>query len=219
MTNLAPKLKRILIMAAAIVAMALPLMFLMEDFIEDAIVKPLAYTAWVAGVVIDAMPQSYLIAAIVTVVLYVAARSLGREPPPLPKERQTPAPPEGEAAAWFRRLELSTKGGYSRQRIRQQIGMIIVQLIAHEQRLSVRETTRGIEQGTLTVPDDLAPFIDAASGQRLPVTPPLFRRIWAAIRGIGAPKSTQNDIAADLDPALRYIEAQFRSYPAEEAND
>ena len=219
MTDLVPKLKRILIMAAAIVAMGLPLMFLMEDFVQEAIVKPLARQLWVIRVILEAMPQSYLIGALVALVLYVAVRSLGREPPPPPKERHTLSTPEGEAAAWFRRLDLSTKGGYSQRRIRQQVGQMILQVIAHEQRLPVRDAIREIELGNITVPEDITSFVDAASNQRLPQTPSLWQRLWAAIRGVGARQTTQTNVAADLDPALRYIEAQFKSQPAEEAND
>jgi len=219
MTQPYAKLKRILFMAGFIAALGLPLMFLMENFIRDAIVTPVAYLAWVVGVVVDALPQSYLLAAIIAVAVYAAARSLSREPPPPRKQKLTSAPPEGAAAAWHRRLELTTKGAYSQQRIRQNIGQLILQVIAHEQRLSSREAAYRIEIGEIEIPADLNVYIDAATYRGLPRVPSLWVRLKSFIVGKGAPRNAIRTVAIDLDPALRYVEAQLKMKQAEEADE
>jgi len=219
MTEPYAKLKRILFMAGFIAALGLPLMFLMENFIRDAVVTPLAYMAWVFGVVLDALPQSYLLAAIIAVAIYAAARSLRRDPPPLQKQRLTSAPPEGTAAAWYRRLELTSKGAYSQQRIQQQIGRLILQVIAHEQRLTAREVAHRIETGEIEIPVDLNVYIEAATYRGLPRAPSLLSRLKSFIMGTSSPRNAIRTIALDLDPALRYVEAQLRMKQAEEANE
>jgi hypothetical protein len=213
------KLKRILFMAGIIAAMGLPLMFLMENFIRDVIVTPVAYMAWVAGVVLDALPQSYLLAAIIAVAIYAAARSLSREPPPPKRHKLTSAPPEGTAAAWYRKLELTTKGAYSQQRIQQHIGQLILQVIAHEQRLSVREIAHRINTDEIEIPAELNVYIEAATYRGLPRAPSLLSRLKSFIMGTSAPKNAIRTVALDLDPALRYVEAQLRMKQAEEADE
>jgi len=218
MTEPYAKLKRILFMAGFIAALGLPLMFLMENFIRDAVVTPVAYMAWVFGVVLDALPQSYLLAVIIAVAIYAAARSLSREPPPLKKQRLTSAPPEGTAAAWYRKLELTTKGAYSQQRIRQHIGQLILQVIAHEQRLRIREVAHRIETGEIEIPADLNVYIEAATQRGLPRARSLLSRLKSFITGTSSPKIAGRTVARDLDPALRYVEAQLRMKQTEEAN-
>jgi len=219
MTEPYAKLKRVLFMAGFIAALGLPLMFLMENFIRDAIVTPVAYMAWVFGVVLDALPQSYLLAAVIAVAIYTAARSLSREPPPLKRQRLTSAPPEGTAAAWYRKLELTTRGAYSEQRIQQHIGQLILQVIAHEQRLPVREIAHRIESGEIEIPADLNVYIKAATYRGLPRAPSLWSRLKSFIVGISSPKNAIRTVALDLDPALRYVEAQLRMKQAEEADE
>ena len=218
MTDPYAKLKRILFMAGFIAALGLPLMFLMENFIRDAVVTPVAYMVWVFGVVLDALPQSYLLAGIIAVAIYAAARSLGREPAPVQRQKLTAAPAGGAATAWHRKLELSTKGGYSRRRIQQQVGQLILQVIAHEQRLPVREIAQGIETGEIEIPADLNVYIEAATYRGFPRTPGLWARLKSFLLGTSAPKNASHTVAADLGPALRYLETQLRMKQAEEAN-
>ncbi|MCD6286060.1 MAG: hypothetical protein J7M39_09135 [Anaerolineae bacterium] len=210
MTERYVKLKRILFMAGFIAALGLPLMFLMENFIRDAIITPVAYLAWVAGVVLDALPQSYLLATVIAVAIYAAARSLSREPPPPRRHKLTSAPPEGMATSWHRRLQLTSKGAYSQQRIQQQIGQLILQVIAHEQRLTTREVARRIEAGEIETPADVDVYIKAATYRGLPRTPSLLGRLKSFVVGISSPKNASHTVALDLDPALRYVEAQLR---------
>jgi hypothetical protein len=210
MTEPYSKLKRILFMAGFIAALGLPLMFLMENFIRDAVITPVAYLAWVLGVVLDALPQSYLLATVIAVAIYAAARSLSREPPPFKRHKLTSAPPEGTAALWYRRLELTSKGAYSQQRIQQQIGQLILQVIAHEQRLTAREVAHRIEAGEIEMPADLDIYIKAATYRGLPRTPSLLSRLKSFIVGTSSPRNASHTVALDLDPALRYVEAQLR---------
>lgn len=219
MTEPYAKLKRILFMAGFITALGLPLMFLMENFIRDAVVTPVAHLAWVFGVVLDALPQSYLLAAVIAVAIYAASRSLTRDPPPLKNQKLTVAPPEGAAAAWYRKLELATKGTYSQQHIQQHLGQLILQVIAHEQRLLVREVTHRIETGEIEIPPDLTVYIKAATFRGLPRVRSLLSRLKSFIVGMSSPNNAFRTVALDLDPALRYVEAQLRMKQPEEADE
>ncbi len=57
MTRYRTALKHGLILAGVLLALALPLMFLLEDFIRDAIILPLAYLAWIVSTVLGALPE------------------------------------------------------------------------------------------------------------------------------------------------------------------
>jgi hypothetical protein len=219
MTEQQTKLKRILMLGAVILALALPLMFLLEDFVRDAIVAPTAYLVWLTSVLIDALPESYLLGFATAIVVYVAIRSLSREDERLPQRKVISVPSQGAIAAWCHMLQLVAKGSYSEQRLDHHIGQLMLKVIAYENRCSLREAGQLIENDQVNLPPDLASYLQAALSRRLPRSPNLLERLKMIIIGPRRARITDDDLAHKLAPTLNYLENELKIRPSEEVDE
>jgi hypothetical protein len=160
------KLKTILIFAAVLLMLAIPLMFLLEDFVRDAILVPLAYIAWLLGIIVGALPQRYSLAAIVALGVYIAIRSLRRN-----RRDQTTTSTQafyarGNLTLWADRLRLVARGAYSQQRFRYHLGRLALNVLAHEYRITPIELANRIREGEIEIPADIQPYIQSAVNAR-----------------------------------------------------
>ncbi len=211
-----PRLKRILLMVAILLVLALPLMFMLEDFVRDAIVIPLAYQVWFLGVILNALPQAWLLAVVIALMLYLGAKSLQRDRSTAWRRQTRRHETEGSVSEWSKRLQLVTRGAYSQQRFNHQLGQLMLRVLAHEQHLTMRETIRALEDGGLDVPPELEAYLKEAVRPRRPTEGGLLDRIKSIVLGKQTKESTVRDVAARIDPALRYVETQLRMTQAEE---
>lgn len=218
MTQLYARLKRILFIVAAIIVLAVPLMFLMENFVRDAIVTPAAYVVWLFSVVIEALPDAYLLGFAVAVVLYVAVRSLFRESEASDRRTIPHTPVEGSATTWLRKLQLVTRGSYSAQRLEHHIGQLLLRVIAYENRCTMREAAELVEHRQLELSPELREYLDAALSRRLPRSPNLLERLKALIFGRQR-RIDPRTIALELEPALGYLEHELKIRSPEEESE
>lgn len=219
MSELYSRLKSILVILVGVVLLAIPLMFLMENFVRDAIVTPLAYLAWLFGLLIDALPESYLLGLAIAVIVVIAVRSLLRDTPPPSFRNIKPISAEGKATTWLHRLQMVTKGSYSRQRLEHHIGQLLLQIIAYENRVSTREAGRMVEANEVDLSPELMAYLDSALSRRLPKTPNLFERLKSFILGRSTPKSTARTMASELHPILLFLENELKIQLPEERDD
>ena len=213
------KVKQILILTGILIALAIPLMFMLEDFVRDAIVVPLSYQAWLVSVVVGAMPHSYFLAAAIALIVYVALRSLHGKRADSQPSRAATRESEGHVKAWIERLELVNRGAYSKQRFDHHIGHFLLRLTAHEQRLSLRETIRRITAGDLDFPPELDPYLKQAT--RVGMSLKRDRLAWLIALLLGRPRRQTNlhHVAEQVDPALRYAETHLKIEQREEPYD
>ena len=219
MSELYARLKSVLVILIGVVLLAIPLMFLMENFVRDAIVTPLAYLAWLVGLLIDALPESYLLGLAVAVVVVIAVRSLLRDTPPPSFQNVRPTSTEGKATTWLHRLQMVTKGSYSRQRLEHHVGQLLLQIIAYENRVSTREAGRMVEADEVELSPALMAYLESALSRRLPKAPNLWERLKTFILGRSTPKSTAHAMASELDPILLYLERELKIQLPEERDD
>lgn len=211
-----PRLKKALILLAIPAALALPLVFLLEDFVRDAIVTPLAYQAWLIGVVVDALPHGCLLAAVLAVGTYLAVRSLGRVKTGAWQQSRPPKTSTGSVTAWLKRFDLLMRGSYTRARFDHHVGLFLLRVVAHDRRMSPRDLVRGMEMGDIAVPAEISRYAEAVlHGGRLHrrhrlawLQPLIFwrRREQVSLR----------EVENRLESALLYTESQLRiSIPEE----
>ena len=160
------KLRTILILVAILLALAIPLMFLLENFVRDAILLPIAYITWLLGIIVDALPQSYILAGIVALGIYIAIRSLGRGQNNRKQQEYQEFYVRGNLTLWADRLRLVARGSYSKQRFRYHLGRLALNILAHEYRISSSELANRIREGSFEVPDELQPYVESAVNSR-----------------------------------------------------
>jgi hypothetical protein len=156
------KLRTILILVAILLALAIPLMFLLENFVRDAILLPIAYITWLLGIIVDALPQSYILAGLVALGIYIAIRSLERGRNNRTQQEYREFYVRGNLTLWADRLRLVARGSYSKQRFRYHLGRLALNVLAHEYRISSSELANRIREGSFEVPDELQLYVESA---------------------------------------------------------
>lgn len=206
--------KHVLILAAVLVALALPLMFLLEDFMRDAIVMPLAYWAWLIGVVLGALPEGCFLMPVVGLAAYLAVRSLQRRPDAAPSARIPHRTTVGATRMWLERIQHVAEGTYSRERLEHYVGQFLMSVVAYENRLSPREALRLIESGEVAIPQDIRRYVDAAFQGGVATKQSGLARIRTVIsrllHGRKVAGMSLAEIEERVDPALAYIEEELR---------
>lgn len=209
----------LLIMLAILMALALPLMFLLENFVQDAIVLPLSYMAWLLGIIAGALPQSWLLAAGLALMTLFAVRSLRGKSVAERRRQLKRRDSQGSVSRWAQRVALVSRGSYSKERLDQHFGQLLLRVLAHEERMPTREAVRRLNEGDLEVPAELQVYLKQAlrsgvSGRR---------SSWAWLVSLFGfrreRKPTLDGVSAEIDPALRYIETQLKIEQVEEHNE
>jgi hypothetical protein len=197
-------------MTGVLLALAVPLMILLEDFVREAIVMPLAYQVWLLRVVTDALPQSLVISVVVALAVYLAVRSLRPGKPVDAETQRRSRESEGALRRWNERLSLLVEHRYSRDRFDHYIGRLVTKVIAHSEHLSTREVNARLQAGDLPVPDDIRPFVEAAYGSRLLERRGFLAWLRSLMAGERPERVTLNTVREDVTPVLDYIESQLR---------
>ncbi len=184
------------------------LTFAVRDFIRDTLALPLSYTLWLLELVIQSIPQTWFWAAGLIVVFYIAMHSLDRERRPAPP---APPPPErvshGRLAVWSERISMLLCGKYSRQRFGYFIGKLILDVVSHEERLSLRDVERRLEQGELQLPPTVREYLFTRLKPGLSSTQtPFFTRLK---RFLGWEKPLEAQLSAELESVVKFLEEQM----------
>ncbi len=219
MTITSAKLHRLLLLVGILIALALPLMFMLKDFVREAIVLPFAYQAWVVGIVVDALPEGLFLGAVVLVGILIATRSLRRSRAVVQIEQTRPHRSDGSVRVWMERVAHVSAGTYSRDRFGHYIGQFLIRAIAYEERLSPREVRLHVDSGEIDLPDGVREYLDLTQQSAAPSRRTWFQRVKQRLLGLAQRRLrrrvTPDDLWAEMDVALSYIERQLRIQPAE----
>ena len=207
-SDIRSKFRVILLFGIVILLLAVPLMLLLEDFVRDAILIPLAYLWWIAEIVIDAIPQSYFIGGLVALGLYIAVLSLRSDREGTSRETSTRVISSGNLKVWVQRLRWVARGNYSKQRLHYHLGRLCLSVLAHEYRLQSSEVAQRIRDEDLTVPDTIQPYVDAAVRYSRPVPRtrfPLLDQFWGWVKRLVTPEANerlQRDTQREIEQAV-----------------
>jgi hypothetical protein len=222
-TNVVEKLRRVLPLLAILIALALPLMLVLEDFVRDAIVLPLAYLLWLVGVILDALPQALFLSLIVFLGAYIAARSLSRDRKPEQTEQPRYSRSEGAVALWLERIGRVSEGAYSRERLNYYLGQLLTRTIAHEEHIPPREILHAVDTGELDLPPEIRMYVDGAYRRGYPSGPRWYRRLATMLarklKLDHGRQAKERELQMALAPALDYMERQLRMEPPEEMRE
>jgi hypothetical protein len=155
-----PRLPRWLLLLAALLLIAsLVAALALRDVLRDAIVTPLAYVAWLAGLVLGSIPQSTYWILLVVVGTAVAWRSLGGRRALFGRREKAIVVPDSAAPSRLRsQLDLLSQLGtsaFARERAAFELRGLMVALLAHEERRSVEEIEQRVRNGSLAPPPEI----------------------------------------------------------------
>jgi len=184
------------------------LMFGLRDFVRETLAPPLSYMIWLVGIIFQTIPQIWFWTGLLIVVLIIAMRSLDRERRPSPAAPgKSPFPARGRINVWAERVNMLLTGKYSRNRFGYFIGKLILDVMAHEERLSYKDVERRLEQSEADVPPAVRDYLlsrlrPAYAGVR----PSFFTRLK---RFLGLEKPLMAQLHAELETVITFLEDQL----------
>ena len=201
----------LIILISSFLVFTILVIFLVDDFVHDVILVPIAYYIWLGKIIIGALPQKCFIIALVIAGITIILPSLRRSRRRIWTARQSVENIRGQVSVWEERLRLLTKGNYSDTRFAYHLGHLVVQILAYEERLPIRDTINAIENGSFaTMPEDVRAYVlngigmgnvpKLTFGQRLQL---LWRRL---IPSVETQNITKNSVILSV---LAYIEEKL----------
>ena len=209
--------KRFLVLVV-IVILAIPLAWLLRDFVREVFLVELGRVIWAARILFESLPQVVVWGVLVAALLGLAAQTFRPRSRPQPDEARGSLIPPGRVQVLSRWIDRSAQSEYFRQSLAHHLAGLAWEVMAHHEHTSPDRLRERLQAGEL----DLPPLVGETlqSGQS-PVAPPsagFFSRLWRRL-AIGRP-GPEHDAGFDpaLEPLIEFLEAQLEIYdhPVEE---
>lgn len=206
--------RRLLLVVAALV-LAVPLAFVLWDFVRDVFVVEVWRVVWGARLLFESLPQLPLWVLLLLILVLVAVRSLGGPPRRRRREAETPPEYQGQVrmlSRWIRRAE---DGEYFKWSLAQHLGGLTWQVMAHRERATPQELRHRHRLGRLDLPPVVEDYLQSARSFS-PAAPDGF---WGTVRSrLGA-----QDPSSAPDPALEkiveFLESELELEPQPDVKD
>ncbi len=204
MNNDSVKPRNRLLFFALVVLLTIPLTLLLWNVARDVILVPLLYVLWVGRIIFRAIPQLLLWIVFLTIALLFALGSLTKHKQPAREIRDESVPNPGQVWVWARRIYLMERRSFSRWYFAQHLHQLILKVLAHRERVEIRQIKQHLQTGELDVPPEIRAYLWIALARTY--TRPTF---WSRLRR-RLPLGTQS-IAPDLDleDVVQFLEEQL----------
>jgi len=203
------------------------LVLILRDTVREFVVLPLAYLAWLAGVILSTIPQSILLAVLLVVCVYIIARSVAwRDESPLWQSSVPEASASrGPLGYWATYLNNVDDSPHARESLARALRGLILKMLAHQhgiepdEVLQLLRTSKGDSdaEAVLSVPPDVR--IILLDWQRWAYAEPagISSRPLQRLRAMLRPSTQRNSDTDRMDKSLRaaieFIEAQSGAQP------
>jgi hypothetical protein len=191
----------------------IPVIILVDDFVQNVILVPIAYYIWLGNILLNALPQSYFLTFLIVISAIIAIPSLRRVRQSVWRADKSQDLVEGDVALWEERLSLLASGAYTEQRFAYHLGRMVLQLIAFEERLPIRTVIAQIEKGGFNMPDDVRHYVlTGVDMGSLSTKLPLPQRIIHWLKRINPvkQKTLTTKQYENILPTIQYIESRLK---------
>jgi hypothetical protein len=205
------KLAEYLIVLGVVLLVAVPLVLLVRDVVRNMVVIPLLYILWVGRLLLQSVPQAFFWFVFLTAALVLAVGSLVRQERSRGEQPRVPVSSSGQVRAWVRRIRLMARGGFTGWYFGQHMERLIVDVLAHRERLTPKQIRHRVRSGDLEVPPEIRPYFRIARVRS--------RRRWIAglvsrLRRRSGRRAQESPPAeSGLERAVRFLEDQLEVGP------
>ena len=198
MTN---RLNRFLVFTATLAITAI-LAYLAKDSIQATIVQPIYNLYILLRILYLSIPQRLLWGLLVLIGFISALASFLVNPERQKKKVDPPQEYHGRLETWARWIDLASQGELYKLKLKQELGVLVLNTLAHQRQQDIRQTRQQISQGEIELPDEVHRLIksDIASNGR---------GFWGMLGE--KLKFGQGDLRTEIDFEIiyRFIESQL----------
>ena len=179
---------------------AVVLYFVIDDFVQQVIIKPVLHVAWLVAFVIDNLPQALFWLAFIIIAIIIARKSFARSSASRRSGQQAPIVHNGPVATWFGLLERAQTRDFSRWRLAQSMRSLTRDVLTPNQDLDAEQPEASNDRPAVVLPPEIEAYFSA------PV--PRYKRFgWLRLRS----PSTQTSQGLNLKPerVVEYLENEI----------
>lgn len=198
-----------LLALVVIVLLALPLAWLLRDFVRDVFLVELGRVLWVARILFESLPQVVVWGVLVAALLGLAVGTFRPRSGTPPGEAQVPAEPPGQVQVLSRWIDRSVQSEYFRQGLAHHLSGLAWEVMAHHEHTSPDRLKERLRAGGLDLPPPVGELLRSDQAAVVPPSAGFFSRLWRRL-AIGRP-GPEHDSGFDpaLEPLVEFLEAQL----------
>ncbi len=151
-----------------VLLLAIPLTLLLWNVARDAIVVPLLYILWLGRLIFRAIPQVFLWLSFLVIALSHIVKSLTKQRKPAREIPDREAPSPGRVGIWTRRIHLTERRSFSRWYFAQHLHKLILDILAHHERVETRQIKQRLENGELDAPPEVQTYLSIGLARIFP---------------------------------------------------
>ncbi len=163
-----------------VVFLVVTLTLVLRDWVRDAIVTPILFILWLGGLLIKSTPQWVFWGVFLVLALLILANSLGtRKRPDQNVGRAEPGRPRrARVSFWAIQAHQRAHRGSSPAGNAEPLRRLVLEVVAFQERLSLKEVEQRLESGELDVPLAIQAYL-----QYRPAPEPLYPvGLWGTLR-------------------------------------
>jgi hypothetical protein len=176
--------------------LALVLFFLVKDFVQTVILRPLLYAFWFVFLIIESIPQGVIWAGIILIMLWVAIASIRKEEPEKFPNRGLPIRNAGQVGKWARLLDYTKNDRFTKWLLAQELNRLTLKLLTLSD-----DTKKRHYQDRLDLPEKISAYFESQQ----PSTATFWER-W------NKQNIDEIETGLDLDPevVIQYLEKRLK---------
>lgn len=188
-----------------VVLLAVPLVFLLRDYVRDVLLVELLRILWVGQIIFESLPQPVVWGLFVVIVLLVAFRSLVVIQRFVPGEPDVPAEHAGQVRALAARIRHAKHGRYYSWHLARHLAKLIVEVLAYHQGLPTAQIRWRVRSGTLDAPEEIRAYLEI--GRQIAPRSPVgcLPRLRHALAGEAGEAPT----GPSLETVVQFLEDQL----------
>lgn len=195
------------LLIALVLLLAAPLALMLQGFVRDVATIEFLRALWAGRILLESLPQMPLWGLFLVTLSLIAAKSLIKGKSSAREEPQTGPGDLGRVQSLAQEIERSGEGEYFKWRIARDLGELVMEVLAHRQRLDAGPLAarQELEKQELDAPPEIQAFLRAGSK-------PAFSRpgnLLAWLRDSLPPKSDSVYPKLDLESVVKFLEDQL----------
>jgi hypothetical protein len=206
-------IKRIALLFLIILPFVLGIILLFRDSVRDLILVPILYLFWLIGQLISSLDQKYIWYSLILVIFIILIRSIFSRLPGFSRKitSEPGSTPSGRIQFWESQIQRLAGGNYAPEYSLAELRKLIVQVVAQQERLSMREAEQFLISEEKRIPHEVQAIFrsdaKAIHPQSLQFTDQLKQRWLTLTDGhtIPLPPTLESEIRA----IIRFMESEL----------
>jgi len=195
-----------LVFFGLVLLLAALLAFVFRGLVHDFFVVPFLYALWLIGVLLESIPQHIIwIIFLIVAVRIVVGNLIALRKRAARAARRKRAQERGHIGTWTNRIKMAELGLYSKWRLSQELGQLLLGVLAQGERLTPEQVKQNLEAGGIDVPPEIRAYLQAALEPGSPDAESCFEKL----RRWSRPETRRSPLYLDPEKVIRFLEYQM----------